>query len=186
MKGNFFTAVDGTEHNTSAKDGPIHFEAKPNLGPKSFVSFLVDEDEEPSLVPTVAERKSTTLLNSQENFCHPLPPRPSGMKMNPFRLPNPKVVASKKRPALFPPLRAIRTFEHFGNDLIKPCSSGIPNSISNVDDNHSEHWVLRTTLPKKLFLFTTLSTDAPSKTTKAKDFASTVNLFYISLHPWSV
>jgi hypothetical protein len=91
-KGNFFTAVDGTEHNTFAKDGPIHFEAKPNLGPKTFASFLLDKDEEPSPVPIVVERKSIALLNSPENFCHPLPPRPSGMKMNPFRPPNPKVV----------------------------------------------------------------------------------------------
>jgi hypothetical protein len=116
-KGNLFTAKVGTEHNTSAKDGPVHFEAKPKLGLNTFTSFLVDEDEEPCLLPTVAKRKSTALHNSPENFCHPHPPRPSGMIMKPFQLPKPNTVASKKRPVLFPPLRAIRIFEPSRKDL---------------------------------------------------------------------
>jgi hypothetical protein len=103
--------------------------------------------------------------------------------MKHFRPPIPKTVASKKRPVLLPPNRAIKTFDPSLNDLTKSCSIEKPKSPSIVDTSHSEHWKLKMTLPKKFFLFSsTLNTAAPSKTEKTKVLASTINRLSISRH----
>jgi len=101
--GDSITAVTKPDLNTSVKEGPDHLEAKLKLDPSSFPSILFDEDEEPNLRLAMTKRKSTAFLSSQENLSQAHPPWPSGIWMNPLRPPNPKVAASKKRPALFPP-----------------------------------------------------------------------------------
>jgi hypothetical protein len=94
-----------------------------------------------------------------------------------------KIVASKKQPALLPPIRAIKTFGPSLNDLTKFCSSGEPKSHSIVDTSHSKHWKLKMTSPEKFFLFSpTLNTDSPSKTAKTKVLASIINRLSISRH----
>jgi hypothetical protein len=114
--GNVFATVVESNLKISAKEGPVHFGAKPRVGRTSFTAFFSNVDEEQSPQPTETERKSTTFLSWSENLSHPHPPRPSGIRMDPFRPPNPNVVASKKCPALFLPLRAIRTFDPSLND----------------------------------------------------------------------
>jgi hypothetical protein len=183
---NSAAAMAGTNLNTSAKEGPVHFGAKPKLDWTAFTSFFSENEEEPLPLPTGPERKSTTFLSSSENLIQPHPPRPSGIIMNPFQPPNPNEETSKKRPSLFPRLQAIRSFDPFLNDFTISCSSDKPNNTSNIDATHSELWQFNMTTPRKFFLFSsTLSADIPAKTEKAKDFDSTKNFLSISQHPWS-
>jgi hypothetical protein len=186
---NSFATMAGTDLNTSAKEGPVHFGAKPKLGWTAFTSFFSEEEEEPLPLlplPIGPERKSTTFLSSSENLIQPHPALPSGITMNHFRPPNLKEETSKKRPSLFPPLRAIRSFDPSLNDFTISCSSGKPNNISNIDASHLQLWEFIMTTPRKFFLFSsTLSADAPTKVEKAKDFDSTKNFLSISQHPRS-
>jgi hypothetical protein len=65
-----FTVATGPEFDliTSANEGLVLFEAKPNLGPSSFLPFFSAEDEDPLPQPTIAERKSEAFLSSPENL----------------------------------------------------------------------------------------------------------------------
>jgi hypothetical protein len=117
--GNDFTAETESDLNTYTKEGPVQYGAEPDLDPSSFPSFLSEVDKEPNLQPTVAERKSAAILSLPENSCQPHPPRPSRIKMTPFRPPIPKADASKNQQALLPPLQSIKTFDPSLNDLIR-------------------------------------------------------------------
>jgi hypothetical protein len=63
MMGNAFAAMVESDLNTSAKEGPVHFEAKPRVGRTPFTTFFSNVDEEPSPKLIETERKSTTFLN---------------------------------------------------------------------------------------------------------------------------
>jgi hypothetical protein len=51
-----FPTVIGFDLNTSAKESPVHFVAKPKLVPSTFPAFCSNADDDPSPHPTMAER----------------------------------------------------------------------------------------------------------------------------------
>jgi hypothetical protein len=55
--GNTFAAVVESNLNTFAKEGPVHFGAKPRVGRTPITTFFSDVDEELSLQHTETERK---------------------------------------------------------------------------------------------------------------------------------
>jgi len=172
-----FAAEVEPDLNTSAKEGPVHFGAKPRVGQTSFTVFFSDEDEEPSPQPSETEKNSTIFLSSSENLSHPHPSWPSGIKIDP---------SDRPTRTLFP-LSNSQLYSHLSellepslNDLTKSCSAGIPNNPSNLDASHSELCELKMTTLRKFLLFSsTLNVDAPPKTEKVKDFDSTMKLLSI-------